>query len=599
MNFETPFGDYGYNLHHGISLITDKYAYSTRHRKVKSFERFAHFVQDLYGTLTSSNAERIVSHFRSYTYSERGENSVVTAHSDYSAWASLMRDLVQAGYLPACAIPKGLPSNHKLIKNSTIIPCLGTMNPNQWKDELRNKDLPNLQALDDHDYLAAFISSQLEHRGELVNLARIYIQEAAHRFQQGRKYIQETCPSMFENDSLLHPASKANKSRQHLSLFSDKLPKSEGLRNLVGFLYHKRNGLLRRNFNGANNHLYRFGGRVSLQEHLGLSSNLAAACAIIIVSETGMNPESLYRLNFDPNDKMITPHDHIEAYFLKYYKARAGGPVNRLIPRSPETINTEFCFNLIEATTEDYRTLASTKIKKSLFIHDGCNQEGLISALSMTGFKSAFQRLVSMSTNNDFILSKPNLSKLRVTGGILAWYESGGDHRAASRYLGNTPEVAIKNYIPKELQEFFYRRKIRQFQHLLIAIATDRKTYQKTALNIKTTDDLESYLTSHVYESDFYKRVKNVQLEDTYLSRSNSKFTFLISESNIAFLQAARENHRRHASKNIPIEITKWSNIANIIFQYIRLKGTREQKRILAKGIEQYRVHPIQLDMTS
>ena len=227
------------------------------------------------------------------------------------------------------------------------------------------------------------------------------------------------------------------------------------------------------------------------------------------------------------------------------------------------------------------------------------SRQGTIEVMSNTAFKSGFSRLVSRSNNPDLILSRPNLSKLRVTGGILAWYQSGGDPRAASRYLGNSIQVAIRNYIPKELQEFFYRKQIRQFQHLLIAVATDEKPYQQSALNITTLEELDTYLSKNVVDSELYKRAKDALHESEETKSVKLKFTFIISEINIAFLHAAQENHKTNTqSKDTPL-LKKWADIATVIFQYIRTQGTRMQKRVMVKGIEQNRKKPLILELCS
>lgn len=595
MDYKLAFGEMGSELRNGIENLTDKYKYSTKHRKIRMFHIFTEFIEQCYGTLTNENIERICSHFRLHVYTERGKNSISTAHSNYSSWARLMQDLIQAGYLPFCTIPKGFQSSHELLKDSTFISCLGTMNPKQWKKEMHSRDLPNLQEMDDAEYLSTFMDSQLIYRNQLLSQARSYIKDAATRFTQGQKYIKQTDPILFEAPNLLHPDLKGKGTGQHLSLFSAYLPNQEGLKNLVAFLHYRRNRLIHRDFCGANNHLYRFGGRVFLQEHLGLSSDLAAACAIVIVAETGINPESLYRLKFNPKTKTIIPHDTLDAYILNYDKPRAGGPISRLIKRASSEVNTEYCFDLIETMTSHLRDNASDKVAKNLFIHDGVQKIGQIESITSTAFKQAFQRLVIRSNNSDLINSKPNLSKLRVTGGLLAWHQSGGDPRAAARFLGNSPQVAIKNYIPRELQEFFYRKQIRQFQHLLIAVSTDRKPYQQEALNIKNVVDLNHYLTTHVENSTLYRRARSAILEKDELEGAETNLTFIISENNIAFLHASQQHYEKCTDASQVYILKKWAEIATLIFQFIRSQGTRAQQRTMAKGIEKNKNNPLTL----
>lgn len=563
--YEQVFGKYAHNLSSAIEQITSANEYSYKRRQTETFERYVKFISENYRQVTEKQFPHICSHFRSHVYTERNGNSVVTANSDYNAWARLMRFLIQQGFLPAITIPKGLRANHPLLNDGSKISCLGSMNPRQWKTELESEDMPELQAMDDDQYLDLFMDEQLWNRNHIVKIAREYIISAAQRFKNGQEYIAEYKASLFNDLDLLHPTLKAKNSGQRLSLFSGSLPENEGLQNLVGYLYYHQNGFVTRDFAGANNHLYRFCNHTSLREHFGLSSDLAAACAIVIVNETGINAESLYRLVYDPKVRTITLHDSLNGYYFNYDKPRAGGALNRLIKRDPDEINTEYCFDLIEEMTAHFREIAPNEIKSKLFIYDGTKKQGTVEALSPTGFKSGFKRLVSTSENLDFVASQPSIAKLRVTGGLLAWHQSGGDPRAAARFLGNSTSVSIKNYIPKELQEFFYRKQIRSFQNLLISIATDAQPYQKIALGMKSAKALNRYLTNHVHDSELYKRIQNEQAQS---EEDEPEITFVLSENNIAFLDAAKKSYENATNSTILTQLKKWADFAKIVFMY-------------------------------
>jgi hypothetical protein len=596
------YGDYAEALPERILMVTKKYEKVTTARRIKMFQKFTAFVEDRYGVLTEGNHSAVFRDFRSHVYHNRNGNSVVTADSDYRAWNSLVRTLIKLKYLPGITTPDGIHSSNPNLKSSRHMSCLGSMNPKLWNESYKSKDMVTLQSSPSEEYLENFIEHQRNCRSIIVSKARDYIIEAESRFKKGRLYISNTSPSDFTSPKLLHATAHGNGSGQHYSLFSDKLPKEEGIQNLVGYLHHIRKGLLTRDFPGGNNHLYSYGGRVELQEHFGLSTMLATACAIVIISETGINSTSLYRLTYDPNSNIISQNDIDGVYTFEYNKPRAGGLTKRTIAKSAHLINAEYCINLILEQTEDYRNKVPIEVAKKLFITDSVAKEGELQAMSDLGFKGCFRKLTEMTADIDFIDSLPNLSKLRVTGGIIAWHESGGDPRAAARYLGNSTSVAIKNYIPKELQEFFYRKQIRQFQNLLIAVATDGQEYQAAAINITNEQELHEYLQNHVLDSGLYKRAYDTETLTT------SKVTFILSESNISFLSAAQSNYKiqlnskklttgNKLSNNINSEVKKWHDIATIIFSYIRSQGTRRQQHIMSDGIQAYNDNPLNFDM--
>lgn len=588
MTKNSIFGNYADKIPEALKLLTEQDEYSYRHRKLRMFNLFTEFVESNYVSFTDENYFQIASHFRSHTFSERGNNSIVTTNHDYRAWHALMKDLMSMRAIAGKSVPPALKNTNALLKQSHKIPCLGTMNPRTWKQSFEQKDLSVLQSIQDQEYLEAFIDHQISSREKMLIIARKYITEATTRFSDGQRFISETSPSNYDCPNLYHPTLKAPGSGQRLSLFSKNLPDVEALRNLVGYLHHLKDGYCHNDFIGGTNHVPRCGGRVNVQEHLGLSSNLAAACAIVITSETGINPTSLYNMKLDSDDNIITPNNDDGTYTLKYNKPRAGGHLSRNIRSGKEKINAEYCFDLIQKLTANYRSKATTKNQRFLFIHDGSSRNNTIDVMGPSCFKSSLKRLIVSSGDFEFTASLPSLSKLRVTGGIIAWHQSGGDPRAASRFLGNSAAVAIKNYIPKELQEFFYRKQIRQFQNLLIAIATDDKPYQAEALNITNKADLDSYLSNHVTTSDLYKRTIAKPNEDTV-----NRVTFVISDTNIAFLHGASETYKKEPIENR--DLKNWSEIANVIFGYIRSNGTRRQQHLMANGITLYKNSPLNL----
>ncbi|WP_214649909.1 hypothetical protein, partial [Vibrio anguillarum] len=75
-----------------------------------------------------------------------------------------------------------------------------------------------------------------------------------------------------------------------------------------------KNGLVDRHFSGGNNYLYRFtSNQYELREHFGLSTLSAVACCNIIITESGINVDSLRKLALSAQgsvNKIFEPSPH-------------------------------------------------------------------------------------------------------------------------------------------------------------------------------------------------------------------------------------------------------------------------------------------------
>jgi hypothetical protein len=69
------------------------------------------------------------------------------------------------------------------------------------------------------------------------------------------------------------------------------------------------------------------------------------------------------------------------------------------------------------------------------------------------------------------------MPKIRVSRGLLKWIESGGDTLETSLYLGNSLLTALRNYVPPSIQEFVYRKKLRDHQNIQLLIAEEITPY--------------------------------------------------------------------------------------------------------------------------
>jgi len=87
-----------------------------------------------------------------------------------------------------------------------------------------------------------------------------------------------------------------------------------------------------------------------------------------------------------------------------------------------------------------------------------------------------------------------NLRLLRVTQGLITWFESGGDIQKVANTLGNTARVSLRHYIPRSLQLIMNKRMIRRFQNLLISAATVGEPYMLEVTDFSSIDRLHAFL---------------------------------------------------------------------------------------------------------
>lgn len=607
--FQLVFGEYNENVIEMFALLTKQYSSSYRYRLTKVFTQFSLFIQEFYEEITTTNFVHAFVHFRELSLREQNK-SVLSINDDMRALRNILQSLINMHSLPMVHLPPNLNIDTETFKSNEHNPVLGSLNPKKWRDDLADKPLPLLMNVQDSEYLGVFMEHIRDHRNLLLKIARDYVSKSYQRYLSGQRYIDTVDPAIFETPDNLSQTWLSTKG-QRLSLFSEHLSGDQGLGNLVAFLKWKFNGLLSRKFSGGNNHLYRFHGRTYLSEHLGISSDLAAACAIIITIEAGVNPESLYRMKIKHTGNNIVfyipAEDGCKSFYLSYAKPRGKRVIHqkRVIPVIG-SINTKFCLNFVLEATQHHRTLIDESKANYLFIHDSTIRDGEVCPISSTAFKAAFHRILLKALceemkNDESLLtegltslteSQPNLAKLRRTEGVLRWFDSGGDPRAAARYLGNTTQVAIRNYLPKELQIMLYTKHIRAFQHILITVATDNTTYQHVALGLHSVDELNEYLEQLSREDLSWSILKKSQ-SDIKLDPQVT-YTVVLSESNIALLYAAYKSYKQQRSQGIDssTKLEFWASIATSLLTNIKTHGTRAQKLIMKKGIDLYNETP-------
>lgn len=461
-------------------------------------------------------------------------------------------------------------------------------------------------------FLGNLISTMKKHRDVIYKVSKSYLVDAWDRFTFGQEAIEKIDARVFENNpSLLHPF-LVNGKGSRLSLFNPDLPNGEcGKTNLLAYIGHCKNGLINRHFPGGNNHLYRFtNNQYELREHLGLSTLSAVACCNIIITESGINVDSLRKLALSAQgsvNKIFEPSPH--GFRISYHKARAKGHLSRNLRHATDAPSIEKAFNYIIEVTSHHRTLTSGNDANRLFLYQTATATNKVMPISNVALRSGFARLLleakKILKNNpnwcegvtpecidEVLMVAPTAKKLRATEGVIRWYESGGNPAVAAKYLGNSVAVSIRNYLPKELQLAVYNQRVRRFQNVLIASATDGQEYQINALNLKDETELTEYLTRLDNRIPHWRGVINTMSDnnDKSSTANDIKITLDICPENIALMKACHEidMQRIDAGNHTEDSIKELSFVYQGLTEYLNTHPDRRLRRTLQKGDRLY-----------
>lgn len=461
-------------------------------------------------------------------------------------------------------------------------------------------------------FISHLISEMRKHRDIIKKISIKYLDEATDRLSFTEEVVEDIPPSTFDSVDLLHSTLKAKGTGQRLSLFSDSLPNEDGYKNLIAFLYHRNNGIIHSDFPGSKNHLSRFTNQYQLREHFGISTLSAVAACNIIIIESGINVDSLRKLQVTATGSIANIYEPTNNGFkINYHKRRAKSYKKRTLKHTgKEAPKIETAFNYLIDATRHHRSMLSGKDKLHLFICDSSKEYGLPRKMSDLPFKSGMVRLLLearqlISDNPDWcegitvedidqvIKHAPTAKKLRTTEGILRWYDSGGNPAVAAKYLGNTESVALRNYIPKELQVAVYSQKIKRFQNVIIASATNGEEYQIEALNLRNEEELKIYLDKLDKRIENWRTLTRTFIKDDINSPSstNQKVTIDICSESVAILYACHQIYiqAQKTSKETDKTISNVAKVYQSLILYAKSSsGDRRLTKIIQRGISIY-----------
>lgn len=156
------------------------------------------------------------------------------------------------------------------------------------------------------------------------------------------------------------------------------------------------------------------------------------------------------------------------------------------------------------------------------------------------------------------------MPKIRVSRGLLKWIESGGDTLETTIYLGNSLLTALRNYIPPSIQEFVYRKRLRDHQNIQLLITAE--------LTAPASDDKGwpyERAKSQLIEAVQYLRAISQKSET---NNPEQKLTFLCSPEGIELIVS----YAKHGTKEELISTCKK------IITKIEDEGSRKMIKLLA-----------------
>jgi len=238
--------------------------------------------------------------------------------------------------------------------------------------------------------------------------------------------------------------------------------------------------------------------RLSLfYRYLGIMSplDMAVATAILIREHPNFNPQSVVHawLEGDHGRRHLVAHGRNGGQIFSVNKPRAGSRKYAVLSRKGLRV-----MRHVLRCTDHVRQLlnrSGSKFSKHLFVGASKGQLGHpeISAKQLNGqTKYSLIKYYPNLTNDGFGPGTLDFAKIRVTLGILKWFETGSIALVA-RTLGNTQKIALENYIPREIRSFWNERIVRRFQNIVLALTVNREDLA-VATDLPSEEALHTFL---------------------------------------------------------------------------------------------------------
>ncbi|WP_192985008.1 hypothetical protein [Pseudomonas sp. EggHat1] len=328
------------------------------------------------------------------------------------------------------------------------------------------------------------IAQQIEkHRAVILSKCKHVVAEGFARYLKTPDIIRRSdVIAIRPTKDNLDPNLRGFGTGQHISFFSPSHP--NGFINSVAYLATEQDGLFTRKSFPGSHHIYSWS-LMEIKSYLGITDEFAVAAMCIIIDELGINVIDLAnaQVKKTKDGQFVTIRED-GGITVTTLKPRANKLIERHAPKASNEIKVDA--ESIDANTTlwmllQMRTQHSKALNSNyLFVMDGSSptrqrDEHLYRILN-TRRKSTFKAIID-SLPPWVAEAEPTMPKIRVSRGLLKWIESGGDTLETSLYLGNSLLTALRNYVPPSIQEFVYRKKLRDHQNIQLLIAEEITPY--------------------------------------------------------------------------------------------------------------------------
>lgn len=603
------YGELGANIVKHLEVHFTNYAYPSIRRGIRIFQQFLSHIEHKQNIdfSCSISMQSTVDDFHYHLFSYRGTKRVQSINDNWMSLYRTIKSLQRSKLFPTVELPKSFSKAQKLAEKNKEAKLLAMALANVKVKDQNDKIITtafDLRSIPDEVFLDAL---ERDERYVFDTIRTKAIQEVRNAINDYNKGMELVASCNIERIRKIHntsgkfldPDIRDNTGRP-ISFFSNYHP--NGLVNILGWIWHEHSGVTTNRCFVGFDFIYKFGGTEKIKNYLGLHHGNALPFFLVIIGETGINVSSLERAKLkDGNDNLIlAPTESGKYSRLIVDKPRAGKFISKLVEIDDETnINAYTCLNSILEMTRQYRKKYDLN---NLWIGPTGNSsqsKSVITPISEGAFKSNMHKFIKrydrLSSINSKYITRANI---RVSAGVLTWFDSGGDMNEVAKKLGNTINTSIRSYIPEPIRAILHNREIRRFQHILIAVSTKNEETLSSALPELSNEDITMLLHDFKNSQDFkggslFEYFENSSTPD---SEPKRKLTFCLSKDNIAILYALVSMLHEYRSSHPEIGITAkccnqeiryWYELWNAVKASLVNTLDRGQKIIYKEGLSE------------
>ena len=346
------------------------------------------------------------------------------------------------------------------------------------------------------------------------------------------------------------------------------------LNNLTAYYDHYFNDLL----NGKTQHnINGLALSKDILGYLGLTSSIASAMQTIITEELGINPYSLYRVKIssDGHGHEFVIVDDEGSVRIKALKPRARNARSRKAEGSYKSLADIDAYEINAATCLRMALEMTARIRETLGIRDlwVCLICQGVTVPCPETFQNKFNKFCLTLSPQNTTLQEATLKKVRTSKGVLIYLKSNGDSIKTATYFGNTVKTTLNRYIPKYLTEIIYRLKIRNFQKIILFMATSSDELPFKSLNMSEAEfklQLKQVFNNPDMGGNLYEKLTNPCIDN----EEDIPLYFCVSDLNLQLaIKYAKDGKDEKLKKNCKDVLDKIGQESSVMMKHMLRKA--------------------------